>query len=165
MNFKIINFDKTERNLKNERIGELLTISDYFQWYLSGIEDIINDNPNSFVMTDRYDNERTENISYNFYENENVSDVLVLLNNDNYLFDAPADWDLLQDITDNKLNYYKKQNKVHLTPEEEKYWRNKLEEQSVNAHEAQKRLIIPIRSELQRTIRLMNEYIESREVK
>ena len=44
MNFKILNFDKTERNLKNERIGELLTVADYFQWYLSGIEDIISDN-------------------------------------------------------------------------------------------------------------------------
>ena len=163
MNFKILNFDKTEKNLMNERTGELLTVTDYFQWYMTGVESIINNT--DFVMTDRYDNERTENISYNFYENENVSDVLVLLNNDNYLFDAPADWDLLQDITDNKLNYYKKQNKVQLTPEEEKYWRNKLEEQSINAHEAQKSIIIPLKSELQKTIRHINEYFEQREVK
>lgn len=163
MEFKILNFQKIEKRLTNETMGEKLQVPDYFQWYIAGISDLTNDQ--EFVLTDRYDNERTEVLAYNFYENESVADVLVLANNDNFLWDAPADYDLLWDIADNKYQYFRHEHKVNMSVDEEEYWKQKMKDQTVAAHTSQSVIAIPIRSNLQKVIRKMNDFLEEREVK
>jgi hypothetical protein len=165
MEFKILNFNKTERRLQNEYAGELLTVPDYFQWYISGVENVINENPSSFILTDRYDNERTEVLAYGMYQNENVADLLVLLNNDNFLWDAPADYDLLWDVTENKLQYIEKLHRVDLSEEQELYWRSKMEEKTSETYNTQRTLVVPLKKDLSKIIRKVNKYIEGREVK
>jgi len=162
MNFRILNFDKKEQRVQNENEGELFYSADYWQWYITGIESLINEN--DFVLSDRYDNERSEVLTYNFYENENISDVLLLVNNDNYLWDAPVDGDLLDEVIDNKFNYFKKINKTPLSTDEEMYWENKIKEKSVLMNNVQREIVIPIRSELQKVIRNINKFIQEREV-
>jgi len=163
MEFKILNFNKIENQLRNEYYGEKLTITDYWQWYTTGIESLINDQ--EFVMTQRYDNERSEILAYNFYENEAVADLLVLINNDNFLWDAPADFDLLWDITDNKMKYLEDQNKIAFNEDQKNYWREKMEAKVSSTNSIQSKIVIPDRSYLQRVIRNVNEYLEGREVK
>ena len=163
MEFKILNFQKVEKQFNHESVGEKLQIADYFQWYISGISDLTNDQ--EFVLTDRYDNERSEVLAYNFYENESVADVLVLANNDNFLWDAPADYDLLWDITENKYGYFRKEHKVQMSVDEEEYWKQKMRDQTTAAHSNQSVIAIPIRGSLQKVIRKMNEFLEEREVK
>ncbi len=161
MDFKILNFNKTERYLVHENIGELLTVSDYWQWYTTGIEDLVKKD-DGFIITKRYDNERSEVLAYNFYENESVADVIVLSNNDNFLWDVPGDYDLLFDITEQKLQYFKNQHKVPLTAEQEEYWNQKMKDKVLETHKVQTDIVIPLKKELQRIIRMFNNYLEER---
>ena len=163
MNFKILNFEKTENRLENETVGEKLQIADYFQYYVAGISELVTEE--DFVLTDRYENERAEVLAYNFYGNEAVADVIVLANNDNFLWDAPADYDLLWDIADNKYQYFRHEHKVTLSVDEEEYWKQKMRDQTAASHTIQSTVAIPIRSELQKVIRTFNKYLESRKVK
>ncbi len=162
MDFKILNFQKTVKQLYHEQPGALIQSPDYWQWYTTNIKSIINDN--DFILVQRYENQRAEVLAYSFYENENVSDVLVTLNNDNYLWDAPTDWETSQEIIENKLNYYKHENKVPMTEEEEEYWRLKMEEKVTATRDIQSKVAVPIRTELQKTIRKINDYLEARKV-
>jgi len=163
MDFKILNFDKTVRQFQHEQAGDVVQATDYWQYYTAGLFTVINDM--DFILVQRYENQRAEVLAHNFYGDANVSDVLVSLNNDNYLFDGPVDWDTSQEIIENKMNYFKKENKVPMTEEEEEYWRFKMEEKVQATRDVQGTLAVPIRSELQKTIRRMNEYLEGREVK
>lgn len=162
MRFRILNFKKTEKRLEHEIQGELLKTPDYFQFYINGIEQFVNEK--DFILIDRFDNERSEVIAYNFYDDENISDVLVLCNNDNYIWDAPADFDLVYDIVDNKMNYYKSQRQISMSDDEFIYWRDKLILKAYETHKAQKNYAVPLRSEVQKVIRKINDYKEEREV-
>jgi hypothetical protein len=162
MKFKILDFKKTERRFENIIPGQLVTVSDYWQWYTGGIESIIN--ANDFIIVNRNENERTEVLTNKFYEDVNISDVLVLINNDNYLWDAPADWDLSQDIIDNKMLYYQRHHKVQMTEDEELYWKRKIEDKVIATRDVQDNIVVPIRGELQKVIRHMKEYLSEREV-
>jgi len=163
MEFKILNFTKKEGIIRNEITGERLTITDYWQYYITGIEKIVNEK--DFILTDRYENERAEVLAYNFYENESVSDVLVLINNDNYLWDSPSDYDLIWDIVDNKMNYLRALNKANFNEQEKNYWREKIQDKAEEARNIQSSIVIPNRSSLQKVIRTINQYLEEREVK
>jgi hypothetical protein len=163
MEFKILNFPKTEKTLRNKYSAGLLTTADYWTWYTTGVESIVNEQ--DFVLTDRYDNERTDVLAYNFYESESTADVLVLINNDNFLWDAPADFDLMWDITDNKMEYLLTLNKLPFEESEYNYWREKMSTKTEKTHDIQSEIVIPNRNTLQKTIRKINEYLEEREVK
>jgi len=163
MEFKILNFNKIERELKNIYTSGNLTVADYWQWYTTGIEKIVNDQ--DFIITDRYNNERSDILAYNFYENESLADLLILINNDNFIWDTPGDYDLLWDITDNKMNYLRNLNKVDFTQEEIIYWREKMEKKTEEVHQIQSNIVIPKRGSLQKIIRTINNYLENREVK
>ena len=162
MDFKVINFQKTEKVIMNEFYGGKLTVCDYWQYYVTGIESIVNDQ--DFILTDRYDNERSEVIAYNFYDNESLSDVIILSNNDNFLFDAPVDYDLGIDIVDNRMKYLQSMNKTTYSQDEYLYWEQKMKDRINDEHKIKSNVIIPKRGSVQKIIRNMNSYMESREV-
>jgi hypothetical protein len=165
MRFRLLNFDKIEKNLMNEATGQLMYGPDYFQWYTAGIESVVKDNENQFFIIDRFDNERPEVITWKYYNDSGISDIVVLANNDNYLWDAPMDWDSLQDVIKNRMNYIKKINKTTMTEEEEKYWETKIIEEVTKTRDIQSSVVLPRMGDLQSVIRKMKKYITSREVK
>ncbi len=51
-----------------------------------------------------------------------------------------------------------------MTEEEEEYWRLKMEEKVTATRDIQSKVAVPIRTELQKTIRKINDYLEARKV-
>jgi hypothetical protein len=114
---------------------------------------------------DRHDNERSEVITWKYFDDPGISDVIVMINNDNYLFDAPMDWDSLRKVIEQRMNYVKKQYKTPMTPEEEEYWIEKITKQVIASRDQQSTVVLPKMPDLQSVIRKMKKYLSQREVK
>jgi len=161
---KIYKFDTITRHLKNDKPGEIFKVRDYFQWYHTGIENVINENKGYYFVTNRYENERSEVITYNLFEDENLSDVLLALNNDVYLWDAPYDNDTRDIIADNKFKYIEKLNKQpFIDYTKEKYY-ERIYAQLDAFNDRQKLIVLPKFKDLNRVLRSIKEYLNNRKV-
>jgi elongation factor P--beta-lysine ligase len=165
MNFKIYNFQKIDKQLQHESPGEYYNSADYFQWYTTGIESVVQENESSFFLTKRLNNERPEVLSWKFFGDANYADLLTSVNNDNFLWDGPTDWDTAQFVIQNKMNYLKRVNKVQFDPDEENYWNEKMTSKVSRTIEVQSTVIVPKYPELQSIVRKIKRYLESRVVK
>jgi len=80
-------------------------VRDYFQVYHTGVENIILEKPELFSMTNRFDQQRPEQIMYNMFGDENLADLFVALNNQNYLWSTPYGVNDIQTAIDFRMNY------------------------------------------------------------
>ena len=78
---------------------------DHFQKYTTGIDALVLAFPNHFELTQRRDAERPENIMFDLYSDENLADLFVALNNQNYLWATPFDLDAFHDAVKFRMNY------------------------------------------------------------
>jgi len=85
--------------------SKLFAIRDYFQYYTTGIENIVYNYPESLLMTSRENAERPEQIMYNIFNNEDLADLFVGLNNQNYLWSTPFELDAFQDAIEFRMSY------------------------------------------------------------
>jgi hypothetical protein len=88
-----------------------------------------------------------------------------MLNNDNYLFDAPMDWDSLQAVIENRMSYLKKTFKTPMSEDEEVYWRDKIINEVTNTRDIQGSVVLPKLPDIQSVIRIMKKYLNGRVVK
>jgi hypothetical protein len=80
---------------------------DYFQHYTTGIENVIIREPHMFNFTKRESGERPEVLMNSMFKNEDLADMFVALNNQNYLWGTPFDYDNFVDAIDFRMNYVK----------------------------------------------------------
>jgi hypothetical protein len=163
MLFKIYNFDKIEKQSKNESEGITLTIADYWQYYTTGVENLVNNN--EYFRTDRLENERAEVVTWKFFDDPNLSDMVLALNNDVYLWDTPFDYRLVEQITDNKMNYIKKIYRAEMPEDVETYWRDLMLKDTMKYHDTLRTVVLPRYSNIQSVVRKIKDYFTKREVK
>ena len=101
MDSKIYKFDYKNGLLDKK----LFIVRDYFQYYTTGLEQIVRDNPSAFVYTNRNDSERPDQIMYSAFGDENLSDMFVAVNNQNYLWAVPFSLDAFQDAVELRMSY------------------------------------------------------------
>jgi hypothetical protein len=160
---KIYNFEKTEKHLMNKSACGVFKSADYWQWYTTGIENMVNNQ--EFFITDRLQNERSEVVSWKLYDDPNISDVILAINNDVYLWDAPFDYDMVENITNNKMEYLERVYKVHMTEDEKTYWRDKMLNKTKTLQNTLQSVVVPKYSNLQSIIRKIKDYLNDRIVK
>jgi hypothetical protein len=161
---KIYDFNTITNRLKHEVDGEVVETSDYFEFYHTGIEDIQDDENQHFFVTDRYEGERSEILAWNFYQNENYSDVLLALNNEVYLWDNPFGGDIQEDVKDNQLLYVQRLYQRQLDDYEKEIWSQKLSEHIKESNDTQRTIVAPHKRNINSTVRKMREYMEDRKV-
>jgi len=164
LEYKIYNFDETERQLNNEQLGEKFIVKDYFQYYTTGIESIVKENENDFEKIKRQDNERSEVITYNLYQDANASDVIVSINNDVYLWDAPFVWDTLDFVVKNKMTYVQKVFKSPMLEDDYRYWERNIISDVIKTRDIQSTVVVPKREYIQKTIRKIKRYLKERTI-
>ena len=103
MKSTVYKFDYKVGELENR----LYYVRDFFQYYTTGIEKIITDNPKEFNITSRQNAERPESIVYDIYGDPDLADIFVAINNQNYLWATPFDLDAFQDAIDFRMDYVK----------------------------------------------------------
>jgi len=93
----------------NFKIGILdqktFAVRDYFEYYTTGVESLIDDYPSFFAITTRLDNERPENIMKDMFNNSDMSDTFVAINNENYLWSTPYNLNAFHDAVEFRMNY------------------------------------------------------------
>ena len=154
--------------LENDRKGPVVQVRDYFEFYTTGIEEVPFKNENHYFETQRFESERSEILAYQMLENEDLSDVILALNNDVYLWDAPMTYDLKMKVLDNKMgllkyNFYREDNQ-DLPSFTRKYWQELFMKQMDDFNDTQKKVIIPRFSKIQRVIRDIRRYLDKRRV-
>lgn len=80
-------------------------VRDYFKYYTTGIEDLITAFPDQFSLTTRRDAERPENIMVDLFDDPDLADVFVAINNQNYMWATPFDLDAFHDAITFRMNY------------------------------------------------------------
>ncbi len=151
----------------NKKIGQLgdikFSIPDYFQWYTTGFESLISDD--MLLITERYNNERSEVLAYKLLDNEHLSDTLIALNNDNYMWDSPYDSDMFEVSVDMVFKYIEKINKTKMN----RHQNDKFQEISRDIvtldDEELRYIIIPRKEYIQKISRIFKNYKTKRELK
>lgn len=78
---------------------------DYFKYYTTGIEGLVLAFPNQFNLSTRRDAERPENLMYDMFQDEDLADAFVAVNNQNYMWATPFDLNAFHDAIEFRMNY------------------------------------------------------------
>ena len=160
----IYNFAPTKNQLENDFKGEVFEVRDYFEFYHTGIEQLPFTNEKLYFATNRLTNERSEVITNAFFEDPDLSDMVLALNNDVYLWDAPFDNATQEMIAKNQVAAIEENRKQKLSAEQEQYYLSKinttLDEQNIK----QSIIVLPRFKNLARINRLIKKYLDERRV-
>lgn len=184
MKSKIYKFDEKTGLLD----GKYFIVRDYFQYYTTGIESLIDQYPDNLALTSRENAERPEQIMYDIFGDADLADVFVALNNQNYLWSTPFELDAFHDAIEFRMNYVELLMRDRIqridvigdTGEKildeygEPIWEyndvgqacyDKVSEDIHAEDDKARQVVIPDKDSYQFIIRKINEYFKSREVK
>ena len=160
----VYDFDLVKNRLVADEVGPLVQVRDYFEYYTTGLEEIVQENQDDFFMTQRYQNERTDVIAYNFYEDENYSDVILAVNNDTYLWDAPVDFDTQSIVVDERIRIVEHLNHQKLQQGQRSFYERQFNEDLDEEQEIQKNIVLPKFGSMSKINRLIKKYLNNRKV-
>ncbi len=151
----------------NEKIGlldnKLYTVKDYTEYYTTGIEDVIREYPQIFAYSIRDDLETPENIMYNMFNDENLADVIVACNNENFIWNVPMDFDLYNDAVDFRMLYLRflmldRMDDIQV----DSIMKERMELQVDDIDRRMKKVFIPHPEKISFTMKRIKDYIRSR---
>jgi len=164
MKQKIYNFTPITNQLQNDYKGEIFKVRDYFEFYHTGIEQLPFQNEALYFATNRFPNERSEVLTNAFFEDPDMSDLLLALNNDVYLWDAPFDNATQEMITLNKIAMIEHNRKQTLDISQKMYFEEKINTQLEIINSKQSVIVLPKYKNLARINRLIKKYLNERKV-
>jgi hypothetical protein len=138
---------------------------DYFSYLYDEIGQFVKDNFKYFEHIEIDDNDRLEVISYNRYESENYADLIVMINQANFMWMLPYDGDIQLSIGESYSNYLTMEiNNTNNESKEEfikEYGITRAQQEN-----SEKRLILVPRIEnLQTVVSLLEKYRSQNEIK
>lgn len=155
---KIYKFDK--------KVGSLgktsYQVTDYFQYYTTGIEDL--PGAEQLYVTQRRDNERYEVLAWNIFNDENLADLLLGLNNDVFLWATPSDNNSFQEQVDITYDYLQKKNKTRFPNEDVELWKQIAYDIVEYNDDKLRNVIIPRTEFLQKISRTFKDSFQNRTV-
>ena len=138
-------------------------VSDYFQFYHTGIEKLI---PlDMLVITERNNAERSEVLAFEFLDSPDLSDTILALNNDVYLWDSPYDNDMFEGVIDVMMEYIKKEHKIALTPEVQARYEEIARDHVTIDDNMLRNVILPRKEYIQKIARIIKDELKSKIVK
>jgi len=160
----IYNFKPITNQLENDFKGEIFEVRDYFEFYHTGIEQLPFTNEKMYFATNRLTNERSEVITNAFFEDPDLSDVVLALNNDVYLWDTPFDNATQEMIAKSTLDNIEENRKQKLSEEQQSYYLSKINTQLDVQNTKQSVIVLPKFKNMARVLRLIEKYLNQRRV-
>ena len=160
----IYDFKPIKSQLENDFRGEIYKVRDYFEFYHTGIEQLPFTNEHLYFATNRLTNERSEVITNAFFEDPDLSDLVLALNNDVYLWDAPFDNATQEMIAGNQLAAIEENRKQKLSLEQKEYYLIKINTKLDVQNTKQSVIVLPRFQNLARVNRLIKNYLNQRRV-
>ena len=162
MNSKIYKFDMKVGVLDNKLYG----VRDYWQYYTTGVESVGAWYPEALNYATRENAERPEQIMYNRFNDADLADMFVALNNQNYIWATPFSLDAFQDAVDMRISYITYLMRDRIDDENvEKSMRVKAEADIYAQDTLARTVFVPDRDNVAFLNRRIKEYFENRTVK
>jgi len=134
------------------------TIKDYSSYYYGNVRNIIQDNFNLFEFIEISDNERLENICYNMYNSEDYSDLLVMINEANFLWMIPYDIDIQLSIAESYKAYLTKSLNNSGDEDKKEFIEEYSKNKSFKENSQKRKIIVPKAESIQDVESLLSEY-------
>ena len=145
--------------------NKIFNVRDYFEYYTTGVESIIKDNPEFFKFTTRKNTERPEQIMYDLFNDENLGDTFIAINNQNYLWATPFDLDSFHDTVEFRMNYIKNLMKDRLNdPGVYDIMEERITEELYKEDDKSRAVIVPDLNSHRHVNKKIEEYFKSRKV-
>jgi len=147
--------DYKNRTLKNFKFRDYTSI--YFGFLLNEL----NNYPHYFEFIDVVEDDKLENIAYQLYGSEDYSDIILLCNNENFLWSFPYSQDILMDQIEAIVRNLKIEMNITENPEQMKDFlnlRNEIYERLDESNSLKRRLRIPKPEFLADVIAIIHDY-------
>jgi hypothetical protein len=155
--------------------NKVFKVRDYFQYYTTGIESVILEKPEFFEWVKRESGERPEVLMQIEFGEQDLADMFVALNNQNYLWGTPFNYDDLVDAIEFRMNYvkFKMRDRIEETINPDgsvtyndvgEIMQRKVEETLSTEDEQARYVIIPKKNDVSAVEMFIEDYLEGRNV-
>ena len=129
-----------------ERTFKDFKFRDYTSIYFGALLTELNKYPHYFEFIDVVEDDKLENIAYQLYGSENYSDVILLCNNENFLWSFPYNQDILMEQLEALVRNLKVELNITENPNQVRDFlnlRNEIYERLDEANSRKRRMRIP----------------------
>jgi len=148
----VFEFDTFERENK--------VVRDFSSIYFTDLNDELANYDSMFTLIDITEDERLENVSYSLYGDENLSDLLLAVNDENYIWSSPLNTDIVLAQGDILLKEIANNLNIHSYDENLDYQdlKSKILEMIDNRNSKRKKIKVPRIENLGDVINIVNDY-------
>jgi hypothetical protein len=141
-------------------VREGKVVPDYTSILFTNLKTYLENYDNYFTIISVPENEKIENIAYRLFGSENYADLILAINNENFLWSSPYDQDVIEHITDSVLHEFSNQLNLDDFNENLSYlaFREKVEETIDNNNSKKKYFKVPKKENITDVISLINNY-------
>jgi hypothetical protein len=135
-------------------------IPDYTSYYFSNLKTYLENYDNYFFLVDVSENEKIETLAYRLYGSENYADLILAINDENFLWSSPYDQDTLNIFSESILFEFANKLNLETFNETQSYidFKNLVEESIDNNNSQKKFFKVPRKENLSDVISLINNY-------
>jgi len=149
-------YENRESTLGESR--EVFRTKDYFSQYYGGIDELVKANFNFFEYVNIDNNNRLEIISYDRYGSENYADLIVMINQANFLWMIPYDSDIQISIGDAYSSYLTLELNSAKDADKDVFIQNYGVERSQNENSQKRKIIVPKTQNIQDVVGLIDNF-------
>jgi ribosome-interacting GTPase 1 len=148
----VFTYDKMIRNGK--------IVPDYTSYWFTNLKDYLENYDNYFTIVSIPENEKIENLAYKLFGSENYADLILAINDENFLWSSPYNQDVLNKMSDAVLLEFLNQLNLDSFNENLSYldFKQKIEESIDNTNSQKKYFKVPKPENLSDVISLINNY-------
>jgi hypothetical protein len=141
-------------------IRETKLVPDYTSYYFSNLKSYLGNYDNYFTIVSVPENEKIENIAYRLYGSENYADLILAINDENFLWSPPYDQDVINHVSESVLFEFSNQLNLEDFNESLSYleFKQTIEEYIDNNNSKKKYFKVPRKENLTDVITLINNY-------
>jgi hypothetical protein len=135
-------------------------IRDFTSIYFNDLDSLLSEYENYFYLIDITEDERMENVAYELYGDENLADLLLAINDENFIWSSPLNQDILLDQTDILLSEYANYMNIDTWDGSVSYqdFADKIRKNVDDNNSRRKKIKVPRRDYLSDVIAIVNDY-------
>jgi hypothetical protein len=152
----MINSVFTFNNLQREN----KIVRDYTGYYFNELENFLKAYDDYFEIIDVDENTKIEKLSYDLYGDENYADLILAVNNENFLWSSPYDQDVILNTSESILRKFANELNLETFDETESYrdFADKVKEEIENQNSHKKYFKVPKKDKLMDVLSLISTY-------
>lgn len=135
-------------------------VRDFSSIYFNNLQQLFEEHSEYFTTIDLSEDERLENVAYQLYGDENIADLLLAINDENFIWSSPLNQDILLEQSKIVLKEYAENLNIHNFNENLSYLelQEKINQYIDDSNSKRKKFKVPKADYLGEVINLVNNY-------